>query len=623
MLNNQCFTALLALLLFFCQASPAQSDEDKTTTKLTLTVPATSAKILVDGELDEEAWNAAQIVSLDYEIRPGENVAPPVRTEMLITYDANFVYFGFRAFDPDVSAIRAHLNDRDSAWSDDWVGVVLDTFNDERRSLNFQCNPLGVQMDSIEWDGGDDHGWDAIWHSAGKVTDWGYAVEMAIPFSSLRFQRSNDVQTWGIHAERNYPRNHVYRFSLAPVDRDNNCYLCQAYKLVGFAGATPGNNLEITPTVTTIRTDERSEMPKGKFEPREESAEAGITARWGITPNMTVAGTLNPDFSQVEADSLQLDINSPFALYYHEKRPFFTEGSDFFNTRIDAFYTRTLRDPVWGAKISGKEGPHTIGAYLVRDDLTNLIFPGSQRSRSTSLAMESTAAVFRYKYDLGSKHTFGAMITDREGDDYYNRVASFDGVFRFTSNDIVKVQVLGSSTKYPGDVARDFNQNLDGFSDLAYEARIDHDTRNVHLLAGYRDIGEDFRADLGFIPQVDYKTFYGGGGYTWHGDDKSWFSSISVSSLYQQFHDHNGDLIQRYYYIQGTYEGPLQSHAMSQFTSTRQAYNGLEFDLKNLRLHNCMTVLGTMHWGVTLDIGQDIDHDNSDLQVQTSEYIIH
>jgi hypothetical protein len=550
---------------------------------------------------------------MDYEITPGENTEAPVRTDMFIMYGEKCVYFGFRAYDPDPSAIVAHLNDRDQAWSDDWVGIALDTFNDERRSLNFFSNPLGVQIDIIEYQGGHDQGWDAIWDSAGMITDWGYCVEMAIPFSSLRFQRSDEDQTWGIAAERNYPRNHMFRFSIFPIERNSNCYLCQATKIRGFAGASPGENIEITPTLTAVRTDERTDFPSGDFVTRDEKADVGLTTHWFITPNLTLVGTVNPDFSQVEADSLQLDINEPFALYFEEKRPFFTEGSDFYQTRIPVVYTRTLRDPIWGAKLSGKEGNHTIGSYFVQDDITNLLFPGNQRSSATSLAMRSSAAVFRYKYDIGNKHTLGLMMTDREGDDYFNRVGGFDGIFRFTSADTLKVQVLGSQTQYPDYVASEFGQEAGDFTDTAYEVRFDHSTRKYLLYAGFRELGTGFRADLGFLPKVDYETLYAGAAYHWYGDSSRWFSHIAVANAYQQFNNHDGNLLEREDYIQLVYEGPLQSHAVVQAIAARRMYNGVSFDVRDLFIHNCMTPVGNLHWGINLYYGDQIDFANTRL----------
>ena len=329
---------------------------------------------------------------------------------------------------------------------------IAENADDERRNYFLGCNALGVQRDGIETVGGDGS-WDAIWDSAGRIHERGYTIEVAIPFSSLQFQRSAGPQVWGLDISRWYPRSQRHRFGLVKIDRNNNSYQNQFMKIRGFAGIKPGKNIEIVPTLTGLNTDARADLPDGDFENISREFDPGLTIKWGATVNLTFNGTINPDFSQVEADSRQLDINQPFALFYQEKRPFFTEGADFFRSPFDVIYTRTLRDPVWGLKLSGKEGASTVGAYYVRDDLTNLIFPGSQGSQSDSLRQESSALVLRSKRDLGNKVTLGALFTSRSGDGYFNRVYGADGEARFSNRDKVSFQFLGASTLYPAEVA--------------------------------------------------------------------------------------------------------------------------------------------------------------------------
>jgi len=293
-------------------------------------VSKTDTEVTLDGILDEKVWQDALMLELLYEVRPGENVPPPVQTQVFLSYDSKNLYAAFRCYDPDPSAIRAHLSDRDSHGGDDWVGLIFDTFNDQRRSFVFIVTAQGVQLDLIETQSGDDAGWDGIWDCASELMDWGYCVEMVLPFSTLSFQRKKGFQVWGFDAVRSYPRDHTYHIGLFPRDRSDNCYLCQAVKIKGFEGVSPGRNLEVNPTLTAIRKDEREDFPQGGFKKEYQNTEFGVNTRWGITSNLTLNLTANPDFSQVEADARQLDINRPFALFYPEKRPFFTEGLDFF-----------------------------------------------------------------------------------------------------------------------------------------------------------------------------------------------------------------------------------------------------------------------------------------------------
>lgn len=582
-------------------------------TKKPVRIPRIRSAVKVDGVLDEPAWRRARMMELLFEVRPGENTPPPARTEVLIAYDDRNVYFGFRCYDPDPKSIRAHLADRDNFGSDDWAGVILDTFNDERRDFALLVNPKGIQMDFIETQNSEESTeWDAIWQSAARITAWGWAAEIRVPFSSLRFQRSGGSQVWGFDAVRGYPRDQSRQFGLFPRDRNNNCYLCQAVKIEGFDGASPGRNLEVVPTVTGTRSDARPDFPDGGMEKQEQKLDLGVTARWGITPNMILSGTVNPDFSQVEADALQVDINEPFALFYPEKRPFFMEGSDYFNTPLRAVYTRTLRDPAWGLKLTGKEGDHTVGAYVVQDTVTNLIFPGNQGSDGTSLDMDSTATVARYKYDLGNNYTFGALLTDREGQDYFNRVFGVDANLRFSERDSVTVQMLGSKTRYPGEVVVDYDQPAGDFGDWAMDAVYSHSTRHVNVWGEFAQVGTDFRADLGFMPKVGTRGYAGGMDYIWRPGENDWWSRFVLSGWYVQHNDPaGGDLLDRSAVVAFTYEGePRQSHTTAQLTRKREVYQHVPFNLTVLQLHQCLKPTRDTHAYINVNLGDRIDYTN-------------
>jgi hypothetical protein len=576
-------------------------------------VPNTESEIQVDAVLDEEAWKKALVLEIKYEVRPGENVPPPVRTEVLLTYDLKILYAAFRCYDPDPSAIRAHLRDRDTLGGDDWIALILDTFNDERRSFDFIVTAQGVQFDQIESQSGEDNGWDTIWESASMITDWGYAVEIAIPFSSIRFQRKEGPQVWGFDAVRRYPREHAYHIGLFPRDRSNNCYMCQAVKIKGFEGASPGRNIEIDPTITAFRSDERPDFPHGDLKKRDQEAELGLTARWGITPNLTFNVTANPDFSQVEADALQLDINEPFALFYPERRPFFTEGADFFAALERIIYTRTMRDPSWGFKLTGKEGANTIGAYMVRDTITNLIFSGSQGSSSTSLDMASTSSVFRYKRDFGSRYTVGLLATDREGKDYYNRVYGFDLDFRVTPTNQLQLMVLGSSTKYPDEVADDFDQPSGTFNDKLISFEWDHYTRTWGWWADYEEAGPEFRADLGYFPRVGYRNVEGGLLYSWNAKPGSWWSLFRVGSELNYFEDQDGKLLNKQASLWFAYNGTMQSSLFLRGWKRREAYNNREFDLTYFQAEGGFWPTSNLRLIALTIFGDQIDYANTRL----------
>lgn len=609
-LSRRTATILLAAAVGALPAAAARRADESAGRPLPSPIPRVDAPIRVDGVLDEAVWQRAWTATLDYEVQPGENTPAPVRTEVLVMHDANRVYFGFRAFDPEPAAIRAHLSDRDQAWADDWVGVVLDTFNDERRNYLFVVNPYGVQSDTIEHSPSGDTPWDGIWASAAVVADWGWSAEIEIPFSTLRFQRSEAPQIWGFDAIRGYPRNVFRQMGVFPRDRSNNCYLCQAWKIEGFAGVSPGRNLEIVPTLTASRTETRVDFPDGPLDDGDPEVELGLTARWGFTPNLTLSATVNPDFSQVEADARRLEVNRPFAIFYPEKRPFFMEGADFFETSLGVVYTRMVREPTWGLKLTGKEGTHTLGAYVIDDDTTNLIIPGSESSAFTVLDDSSRATVLRYKHDLGSRFTLGGIFTDRESAEYRNRVAGVDAELRFSLRDRVTVQLLSSSTRYPEEIALEYGQPTGTFEDWAGELIYMHETRTWMWWAAYADVGDGFRADLGFMPQVDYTHREAGLGYQWNAVDGSWYSRMDLKVKVAETTDQEGSLLFHEDVIQFTVEGPMQSHSIIRPSRAREGFGGHEFDFNRFRLHFCGKPDGHSHLWLNLNAGGQIDYAN-------------
>ncbi|ANM30148.1 hypothetical protein ABI59_12050 [Acidobacteria bacterium Mor1] len=563
-------------------------------------IPRVEATIEIDGKLDDAAWENALVLELPYEVWPGDNTEAPVRTVALLAYDGDSLYAGFRAHDPEPDKIRARISDRDRAFQDDFVGIVVDTFNDERRAYEFFSNALGVQMDLIQDDvnNNEDASWDAIWTSAGHVNETGYEVEMAIPYTSLRFQRGDGEQIWGLDLVRIYPRDRRRTLALNSRDRDINCYLCQVAKIAGFDGAEPGKNLEIVPTVTALRSDSIDSFPEGELTEGDPDYEPGITARWGMTPNLTLSGTVNPDFSQVEADVAQLNVNEQFALFFPERRPFFLEGADFFDTPFRAVNTRSVADPEWGGKLTGKEGKNAIGTFIARDNPRGgsvSLIPGSQQSRAIVLDGGVDAGVFRYRRDLPGNATLGGLVTAREGADYHNRVVGIDGLLRPTEKDRIAFQFLSSSTRYPDQIVADFNAGLEGasqpdlvsdlfqqngsFSDRAMLISYRHSVRDWSARANYVDYGENFRADLGFIPQVNFRQAVFGGDYTfWQDDEDSKIVFYRVGGDWDQAEDQQGRLIERESEGWFQFSGPLQSFFFFGGGERERVYNTVSFD---------------------------------------------
>lgn len=599
---------LTVILLIFGAVSSSADQQDGLSTAIP--IPRASGEIVIDGVIDEQAWQGAARLEIGFEVQPGENVPAPVTTEVRLTWDEERVLVAFRCFDPDPSAIRARYSDRDQLWNDDWIGIVLDTFNDQRRAYEFVVNPLGVQMDALNDDvnGRYDLSWNAIWYSMGRPTATGYEVEMAIPFSQIRFQKASGPQVWGLDLMRSYPRNVRHHLGLFARDRGNNSYLSQTIKIVGFDDAEAGRNMEIVPTLTGWYEEERPDFPEGDLSEKENSVEAGVTAAWGVTPNTTLTAAVNPDFSQIEADAVQLGINETFALFFSETRPFFQVGADHFNTRLSLLHTRSIADPAAALKVTGKTGRHTYGVFVARDEVTNVLIPGAEESSASSFDQANTSSVGRYRFDFGGNSTLGVMITDREGEDgYSNRVFSGDLRYRLGKNDTLGANVAWTGTRYSSSMVAEFDLEDDDVSGRALDFSYDHSERDWGAWVWYRDISEGYRADMGFQPRVDFQKGGLGGERYWWGEAGDCFNrfEIGMASDYKQRQD--GTFYERETEGWVSYEGPFQSRAHFRAAVGTRVHGEQSFSIDGVYFEGSIQPSGVVQLGMSGRYGDWID----------------
>lgn len=496
----------------------------------------------IDGIIDEKEWEGALKISDFYEIMPGENTKPPVDTIVYMTYTSKNFYIAFKCFDPEPEKIRARYADRDTAFADDLVGIFLDTFNDQRNAIEFIVNPFGSQMDCLRKEPEEeDCSWDGIWYSKGRITKDGYEVEIAIPFKTLRYPKEK-MNTFRFLVLRIYPRDFRVQISNLPLDRNKNCTLCQCDLLENIEINKKQSKTEIIPTLTGFSTSSKEDL--GNKLKKKQKAEAGISFAYKLTSNLLLNGTLNPDFSQVETDVAQIDVNRRFALYYPEKRPFFLEGQQYFSSFMDLFYTRTMADPNYGLKLTGKEGKDSIGLFYVEDEITNFLFPSNQYSEISSLDMKSKSYGLRYKRDLFSDSTIGVIYLRREGNKYFNYLYGADGRIRIGENEFLSLQYVESSTK---DVlSPEINENFNGEKKLGHAIALnfEHSSRNWYFFGSYTEKSPKFRADLGFIPRVDLKYYNGFLSYTFYPNEKKFYSRISPRVFFsygKEFEGRNTD----------------------------------------------------------------------------------
>lgn len=610
-----CFCLLLLPVVSSAQAPP----EVKTLELRHFNVQRAASAVQVDGKLEEEAWGSALVFDIPYEWQPGDNSPSVVKTDVLVTYDDDNLYVAWRAFDPQPAAIRAHLMDRDAIDTfiqDDHVLLMIDPFNDERRGFQFRINPLGVQADAVfsQNEGIEDWSFDMIWSSAGRIGEEGYVIEIAIPLNQIRFPRTAGAQTWGFDVGRSYPRSVRHRMSSALRDRANSCILCQVVKVTGFENLEPGRNLEVTPTVTAGRVDVAPGLP-GLLEAGDEDVEAGLSARWGITPNVSLSGTINPDFSQVEADVAQLAVNERFALFFPEKRPFFLEGIDFFATPIEAVFTRTVFDPKWGVKVTGKEGGNAFGVFVTEDDVNRLTIPTNQQSFFAVQDEPVTTSVLRYRRDVGRGSSLGVLYTGREGDDYHNRVGGLDGFARFSGADTLRVQYLRSNTVYPGEIVNGpvlgrFAGTLEGD---ALRADYNHFARDWTWTLIYDDRDPEFRADAGFLPRVDTKEWQGRLQRQFWGErGKNWYTQINAGALGRRVEDHSGQLTDQQVNLYMNASGPLQSFVEVVAVERKTLFGDTLYEgLDNYSLFFALQPSGVARLSFYSEVGDTIDFTNN------------
>jgi len=576
-------------------------------------VPLSHKPVKIDGILDDEIWQDALQQDLLYEISPDNTLDAVVGTKVYIVDRGNSIVFAFVADDPNPEKIQAFLRDRDSAYQDDFVGVFLDTYNDQRRALEFFVNPLGVQMDLIRDESGggsnENDSWDAIWESAGKITNEGYIVEMEIPYNELQMPQTTGKKTWGINLFRSYPRNIKKQFQSTKLDRNNNCSLCQIDKFTGFANAQRGLDLEITPSITMISRQNREDL-EGEFSGSEFDIEPSLDINWGINSSLTLNATFNPDFSQIESDSAQLDVNQTFALYFSEKRPFFLENSDYFSTHLNLVHTRNIADPDYGIRLVGKTNKNAYGFFYTDDTITNILIPGVFGSDLANLERESENIAARYRRDFGNSSTVGALITRRSADNYSNTVASVDSTYNMTNEDTLTFQYVNSDTRYPNEIVDDFDQEKDTSGD-AYYIRYRHSDEHWFYSVSHTDYDDGFRSDLGFIGQVGFKKSAVGAQYTWRGDSQNWWNRFSFYSDWDITHDQEGQLLERELEASINLNAGKQSYIGISGLKRDRLWNDVLFDEKSLAIDAEFSPKAGVVLGAGFSVGERIDFSNT------------
>ena len=472
--------------------------------------------IKIDGNLTELEWGKAKGTDYFLEIEPGENIIPAEKTEVKVAYDDQNLYVAFWAF-ADPEDIRASYQNRDRAWMDDFVAIFLDTYGDANAGTMIGSNPYGIQMDALNnGNGNDDPSFDLVYKSQGKITDEGYQVEMAIPFSSLSFP-DNEVQEWKVGFYRSLPREKRSQIVWGGFDRTNPCFLCQMGTLKGIQGIKQRGNIEFLPAIVGSQIselDQNNILQKGTA-----LGQASLGVKYSLSSDQVAEFTINPDYSQVEADEEQVDVNTTFALFFPEKRPFFNAGNDLVDTWINAIYTRSINNPIASGRMINRGQQNSWYLLLAMDEDSPYIIPGEEQSFSF-LGGRSISNIFRFRRTLEEASHFGILATNRRmvNNDGNGSVVGFDTRYKFNKTYQMEFQTLFSKTQEPSDSLlvnnstfgdnNTFTFDGESFVGNAVELEFRRETEHWGLETGYDHKTPAFRAENGFISNNNNRRIY-------------------------------------------------------------------------------------------------------------------
>jgi hypothetical protein len=518
---------------------------------------------------------------------PTDGAPVSERTEVYLGYDDKNLYAIFVCFDREPNRLRARLSRREDIFDDDFIELMLDTFNDHRHAYAFFLNPLGVQADALwtEGPGSNDQNFDmsfdTVWNSAGQLTDRGYVVWMAIPFRSLRFA-SSDPQTWGILLARDLPRKNEKSFWPQYSSRIQG-RLNQAGQATGLEKISPGRNLQLIPygVFRSFKELDLRDPNNPTYTQRAAFGQIGLDAKAVLKDKFVLDATVNPDFSQVESDDPQITVNQRFEVEFPEKRPFFLENANYLQTPIQLLFTRRITDPKWGVRLTGKDGPWSIGTLIAETDSPGeAVTPPSPQDPAGNplFGKHALFAIGRVNRDIGQQSSIGLLYADREAGGFFNRVGSIDGRFKLNENWTANVQGVFSATINPDDPNFNlFNTNGRYQAGSAGSVIVQRDGLKLNYNLEYEDRSPNFRTLTGFDPQPDIHNLYQRLQYTFRPEGKH---LISWGPMFEHYltYDHEGHEIGSGYFPSARVELMGQTFLSVLYAKEMEQLRNQDFD---------------------------------------------
>jgi hypothetical protein len=612
------FAAILLLVVTF---DVDAQDEFTPIFNPSLHVSRAAGDIKIDGRLEDAGWVGAAVATGFVEHSPGDQIEPPVDTRAMITYDDENLYVAIIAYD-DPAKVRASWCERDRMYSDDNVGFFLDTYGDASWAYTMNVNPYGIQADALWTNGyGEDSKYDLIWESSGQITDSGYQVELAIPFASLRFPQVEE-QVWRVEIYRHHYRESHYEIGWAPYNRDESCWPCQWGTVTGISDVEPGKGIEIIPAFVGFQSGQLNDVVRDgltdslDFVNDDVDGDLSMSGKYAIGSNATVELTVNPDFSQVEADADQIDVNSTTALSFPEKRPFFQEGSDLFQSPFGVVYTRSINDPDFAAKATARFGRTSFAYLSAHDENSPLIVPFEEFSSPVILGGKSTSNLLKLKQTFGNGSQAGLLITDRrfEGSGS-GTVISLDGSLKLSKSWQLVWQGAASHIAEIDDKSLTSASWMDRFDDIdstslndqlfddehtagfdgesfwghGYYGELAYDGKNTYNYFSYTESSPTFRLDNGFLARNDRRVADLYGSYMFRYDE-SLIQTIQPDINFARVWNADGiikdewintNLAVRFRWA--------QSYMHASYMVSSELYGGIQFD-GIWSAHNCFSM---------------------------------
>jgi len=572
---------LLGAVLALPAAKPAQGSDGPAAA---VVVHRTDAAPVIDGKLDDPVWRQATRFDRFVTFKPDFGKPTSEATVTLVAYDRKNIYFAFDCRDSKPAKIKAAMSKRDGIDMDDWIGVVLDTFGDQQSGYLFEVNPLGVQLDGmINADGNGDSSFDTVWRSRGQIHESGYSAEVAVPFKSLRYPFRKTL-TMGLLVSR-YIGRKSEQTSFPELSPEGGAIMAQSQR-IELSDIQFERPVEFIPAVTFNQTDSHRDGAMGRIG---RDTDFSLTGKVGLTSNLTLDAAYNPDFSQVETDAGQIDVNLRYSVYYPEKRPFFLEGMENFGfaTAMEqnpvgaVAYTRTVVDPLLGLKLTGKIGSRNVLSGIFALDE----FPGTiaaEEGDGERAGRDAAFTILRYKRQLRRDSFIGGFFTNRSFAGDRNSVAGVDGRWRLNNTSFLEYGALGSLSREAGS-GSDRGGHYLGL-------RYNYSDRHWNVDLGFLDLSGNFRVDTGYVTRTGITMVPAFVMYAFY-PKSSFFQRVDAFWWSYHLRDKPSTLFETYNHLVLRLNMPRQSQVRFDAILGNEVFAGERFSLSGWRVRGYTQIL--------------------------------